>query len=140
MLGGDRHTAKYAPDGRLLISYRGVTPGMKRLPGGKELSGPLPTAGDWAAWVGTWEDLVSGKLGQYLLRLKDNHLGADTAYPGVERLPDGTFVLVTYGHWTRDESPYLLSVRLRLEELDARAATAPRLQFSPGGPSLIATP
>jgi hypothetical protein len=53
------------------------------------------------------------------VRLKDNHHGADCAYPGVEVLPDGTFVVTTYGHWEKGEQPYILSVRLKLSELDA---------------------
>lgn len=121
-LTGDRHTGKYAPDGRLLLSFRGITPGMSRVRGTGESAGPLPTAGDWAAWVGTWDDLVSGAPGQYVVRLMDNTKGSDTTYPGVEVLPDGTFVLVTYGHWTRGEEPYIMCVRLRLDELDAKAA------------------
>jgi hypothetical protein len=51
----------------------------------------------------------------------DNTKGSDCAYPGVERLPDGTFVTTTYGHWQTGEAPYVVSVRLRLEELDAKA-------------------
>jgi hypothetical protein len=45
----------------------------------------------------------------------------DTTYPGVEVLPDGTFVVTTYGHWTAGEQPYIMSVRLKLEELDSLA-------------------
>jgi len=44
-----------------------------------------------------------------------------SSYPGVEVLPDGTFVVTTYGHWQKGEAPYILSVRLKLEELDALA-------------------
>jgi hypothetical protein len=51
----------------------------------------------------------------------DNRNAWDCAYPGVEVLPDGTFVLTTYGHWTDGEPPYIMSVRLKLEELDALA-------------------
>ena len=51
----------------------------------------------------------------------DNTQGADCAYPGVELLPDGTIVTTTYGHWTDGESPYIVSVRLKLSELDERA-------------------
>jgi hypothetical protein len=109
-LNGDRHTAKYAPDGRLLISFRKVSP----------KGTDSPYEGDWVAWVGTFEDLAEGRPGQYLVRLKDNTKGSDCAYPGVEILPDGTFVLTTYGHWIKDAQPYILSVRLKLEELDAR--------------------
>ena len=79
------------------------------------------TQGDWVAWVGVYEDLALGREGQYQVRLKDNHVGADFAYPGVEVLPDGTFVVTTYGHWAPGEAPYILSVRLKLQELDAMA-------------------
>jgi BNR repeat-like domain len=104
-LTGDRHTAKYAPDGRLLVSFRDMTHDS-------------PTHGDWVAWVGTFDDILKGREGQYRVRLMDNTEGTDCAYPGVEVLPDGTFVLTTYGHWTAGEPPYIMSVRLRLDELD----------------------
>lgn len=112
-LTGDRHTGKYAPDGRLLISFRCISPEEKR--------DERPFEGDWVGWVGAWEDLVQGREGQYVVRFKDNVKGYDTTYPGVEVLPDGTFVLTTYGHWDAGEEPYVLSVRVRLEELDGRA-------------------
>jgi hypothetical protein len=51
----------------------------------------------------------------------DNTKDADCAYPGVEVLPDGAFVLTTYGHWTSGEPPYIVSVRLELDELDRLA-------------------
>ena len=108
-LTGDRHNGAYSKDGRLLISFRDTTR-------------KSPTKGDWVAWVGTYDDIVSGREGQYRVRIKDNHKSADCAYPGVERLPDDTFVLTTYGHWTPNEQPYILSVRLTLAELDALAA------------------
>ena len=110
-LTGDRHTAKYAPDGRLFISFRDRT----------HVS---PTSGDWVGWVGTYEDIVEGREGQYRVRLMDNHRRSDTAYPGVELLPDGTIVTTTYGHWTPGEEPYVVSVRFKMEELDARARSA----------------
>ena len=106
-LTGDRHTARYCPDGRLFVSFRDRTL-------------ESPTHGDWVGWVGTWEDIVQGREGQYRVRIADNTRGADCAYPGVERLPDGTIVTTTYGHWTEGESPYVLSVRFTLEELDRR--------------------
>lgn len=34
----------------------------------------------------------------------------------------GTFVAATYGHWTKGESPYIVSVRFKLEEIDRMAA------------------
>lgn len=107
-LTGDRHQAKYAPDGRLVISFRDTTHDS-------------PTKGDWVAWVGTYGDIVQSREGQYRIRLMDNHKGADCAYPGVLVLPDGTFVLTTYGHWTPNEPAYVVSVRFKLDEIDALA-------------------
>ena len=91
------------------------------------------TDGDCAAWVGTYEDIVNGKPGQYVLRLLDNKKGHDTTYPGVELLPDGTFVVTTYGHWEAGEEPYIMSTRYTLGELDARAAKVPRIALSEDG-------
>ena len=108
-LTGDRHTGKYAPDGRLLVSFR-------------DTAADSPTQGDWVAWVGTYDDIRQGRDGQYRVRLMDNHHAWDCAYPGVEVLPDGTFVLTTYGHWVEGEEPFVVSVRLTLAELDALAA------------------
>jgi len=115
-LTGDRHTGKYGPDGRLFISFRCISPVPKRE--------HRPFEGDWVGWVGTWEDIVEGRPGQYVVRLKDNTHAYDTSYPGVEVLPDGTFVTTTYGHWVKNERPFILSVRFRLSELDSMARHA----------------
>lgn len=50
----------------------------------------------------------------------DNTKDADCCYPGVEVLPDGTFVTTTYGHWIEGEPPFVVSVRFTLDELDAK--------------------
>ncbi|HEY5311160.1 MAG TPA: sialidase family protein [Pirellulales bacterium] len=107
-LTGDRHVGRYAPDGRLFISFRDTTLDSS-------------TRGDWVAWVGTYDDIVQGREGQYRVRLMKNHKGYDCAYPAVELLPDGTLVATTYGHWTEGQPPYIVSVRLKLEELDHQA-------------------
>jgi len=107
-LTGDRHTGRYAPDGRLFITFRDTTH-------------ESPTKGDWVGWVGRYGDIVYGRQGQYRVRLMDNHKGADCAYPGLELLPDGTFVTTTYGHWIEGEQPFIISVRFKLEEIDAKA-------------------
>jgi BNR repeat protein len=111
-LTGDRHVARYAPDGRLVVTFRDTT----------HVS---PTKGDWVAWVGRYADVVAGDEGQYRVRLMKNHKTVDCAYAGLELLDDGTFVATTYGHWTEGESPYIVSVRFKLEELDRKAAQLP---------------
>jgi hypothetical protein len=105
-LTGDRHTGKYAPDGRLFISFRDTTRESK-------------TKGDWVGWLGTYDDIAQGREGQYRVRLMKNHKNGDCAYPGVECLPDGTFVCTTYGHWTKGEAPYIMSVRFTLQDIDS---------------------
>jgi len=105
---GDRHTAKYAPDGRLFISFRDMAEGDR-------------WKGDWVAWVGTYDDIVKGRDGQYLVRLMDNKDSWDSTYPGVEVLRDGTIVATTYGHWEAGKEPFILSVRVNLRELDELA-------------------
>ena len=107
-LTGDRHTARYTADGRLFISFRDRTH-------------ETPTFGDWVAWVGSYSDILNSREGQYRVRLMDNTKSADCAYPPVEILLDDTLVTTTYGHWTEGESPYIVSVRLKLSELDALA-------------------
>lgn len=112
-LTGDRHTGKYGPDGRLFISFR-------------DMARESPTRGDWVGWVGTFADIENGREGQYRVRLMDNKKGTDCAYPGVEVLPDGTFVTTTYGHWIEGEPPYIVSVRFTLPELDVKAKAQSR--------------
>lgn len=110
-LTGDRHAGTYAPDGRLFITFRDTTL-------------ESPTKGDWVAWVGRYDDIVQGREGQYRVRLMQNHKGSDCCYPGVEKLKDGTIVTTTYGHWTEGQQPYIMSVRLKLGELDRKARAA----------------
>ena len=112
-LTGDRHVARYAPDGRLVVAFRDMAAGSA-------------TQGDWIVWVGRYEDLLTGGHGQYRARLMDNVDSWDSSYPGLELLPDGTFVATTYGHWQRGEEPYIVSVRFRLEELDPLARRVAR--------------
>ncbi|MBQ8955312.1 MAG: exo-alpha-sialidase [Clostridia bacterium] len=99
-LTGDRHTIRYLPDGRLFVSFR-------------DMCHESPTHGDWCGWVGTYEDIASGREGQYRVRLMKNYDGADCAYPGVLVLPDGTVAATTYGAWTPGEPQYIVTVRFK---------------------------
>jgi hypothetical protein len=134
-LTGDRHVLKYTPDGRILAVFRDISrdavkpdledlaekreePNLSKI--ALETGQGSPTEGDWVGWIGTWNDLVTGKKGQYRIRFKDNIHGWDCSYPGVELLTDGTFVVTTYGHWEKDREPYILSVRFTMKELDEK--------------------
>ena len=104
-LTGDRHVAKYAKDGRVFATFR-------------DMAANSPTKGDWVGWVGRYEDIINGRPGQYRVRFMDNMDSWDSTYPGLELLPDGAFVTTTYGHWVKDEEPFIVSVRFTLAELD----------------------
>jgi hypothetical protein len=82
-LHGDRHKHIYLPDGRLVIAFR-------------DMGKSSPTRFHFVAWVGRYEDIVSGKDGQYKIKLLHSHKGGDCGYPGLELLPDGTIVATTY--------------------------------------------
>ncbi len=105
-LTGDRHVARYAPDGRLVIVFR-------------DMAHETPTKGDFVGWIGTYADLRNRREGQYRVRLVDNQGSPfDTGYAGLELLPDGTFVATTYAVTQKGEMPLILSVRFKMEELD----------------------
>lgn len=78
---GDRHTYKYASDGRLVIVFEDMAKGR--------------THENLVAWVGNFEDLETGNDGQYKIKLLDNFGKGDSNYPALILLPDGTFVAVT---------------------------------------------
>ena len=108
-LTGDRHVAKYIPDGRLVVVFRDMAKNSQ-------------TRGDLVAWVGTYKDIVNGREGQYRVRLMDNKgEPKDGGYAGLEVLPDGTLVATSYGRWEDDQDPYIVSIRFTLGELDEKA-------------------
>lgn len=115
-LFGDRHVAKYAPDGRLVVCFRDT--------GGAYGS---PTSTHFVAWVGRYEDIVAGRDGAYRVKLLHSHKGGDNGYPGLELLPDGTFVATTYIKYRPGpEKNSVVSARFRLDEADRLAAARGR--------------
>jgi hypothetical protein len=110
-LTGDRHMSCYAPDGRLVVAFRDMA----------KLS---PTKGSYVAWVGTYDDIVSGREGQYRVKLLHQYGDQpwDCGYSGVECLPDGTIVATTYVKYRPGpEKNSIISVRFKLEEIDRLA-------------------
>ncbi len=106
-LHGDRHKARYAPDGRLVVCFRDT---------GKA----SPTKNHFVAWVGRYEDLRAGREGHYRVKLLHSHHGGDCGYPGLELLPDGTFVATTYIKLRPGpEKNSVVSTRFALAETDA---------------------
>ena len=77
------------------------------------------------------QNIVNGNPGQYVIRIADNKKSWDTTYPGVEVLEDGTILTTTYGHWQEGEQPYIISVRLKANEIDELAQKSPKLSIKP---------
>lgn len=108
-LTGDRHHFHLSADGTLVGVFRDMAPGS-------------PTKEDFVAWVGHWNDLVSGREGDYRVRLLANPgRWKDTGYAGLEKLPDGAYVATTYVPLAPGERPSIVSVRFDLSELKPQA-------------------
>ncbi len=87
-----------------------------------------PTKSHFVAWVGRYEDIVSGRDGDYKIKLLHSNRGSDCGYPGVELLPDGTIVATTYIKYRPGpELNSVVSVRFNLAETDKLAAATPAL-------------
>ncbi len=123
-LTGDRHVAKYAPDGRLVVAFR-------------DMAKTSPTYGHYVAWVGRFEDLLAGDGGDYRIKLLHNALRTESDEPGkgntdcgysdLELLPDGTIVATTYlKHAPGPEKHSVVNTRFQLEETDALLASRAR--------------
>jgi len=63
--------------------------------------------------------LLEGTSGQYKIKLLHSYAGSDCGYPGLEILPDGTIVAITYVKMRPGpEQHSIVGVRFKLEETD----------------------
>ncbi|MEG1963480.1 MAG: hypothetical protein RR123_01240 [Clostridia bacterium] len=123
-LAGERHKAEYDPiSGRLLITYRA-----------DNWKGVIKSkinwySQGWFAWVGTYDDLVNSKPGDYLIKLAHTYLDGqsapqieadgDTGYAGNVVFKDGLFVLTSYGRFEPiKENTFVVTKRLRLADIE----------------------
>lgn len=105
-LTGDRHMMKYTPDGRLIAVFRDMAPNS-------------PTKGHFVAWVGNYKDLREKTSGQYKVKLLHSYAGSDCGYPGLEILPDGTIIAITYIKIKPGKEQHsIVEVRFKLEDVD----------------------
>lgn len=108
-LTGDRHAGVFTKDGRMVVAFR-------------DQAINSPTKGHFVAWVGTYDDIKSGKPGQYRVKLLHNYAEriGDCGYPGVELLPDGTIVATTYVKYAPGKEKHsVVSLRFNLAATDA---------------------
>jgi hypothetical protein len=107
-LTGDRHVAKYTPDGRLVVAFR-------------DRMADSPFYGHFVVWVGRYEDIVNKGEGRYRVKLLHSYAGWDCGYPGLEILPDGTIIATTYIKYTEGDNKHsIVSVRFKLEDLEKK--------------------
>jgi len=116
-LTGDRHVIKAVPDGRLVVAFR-------------DMAKTSATYGHYIAWVGTYDDIVSRREGQYRIKLLNNAARTKTDVPGqgsfdcgysdLELLADGTVIATTYLKYADGpEKNSVVSTRFKLSETDA---------------------
>lgn len=98
------------PDGREVIVFRDMAP-------------KSPTRGHFVGWVGPYEAIRSKEeAGTYRIKLLHNYAGSDCGYPGIQLLPDGTILAVTYLKYRDDACKHsVVSVRFTIDETDRRA-------------------
>lgn len=125
-INGERHKAAYDPiSGRLVISFREIILDYNN-------DGVIEEddwmAGDWVAWVGTYDDLINGGEGEYRILLGQDFTpsrkSGDCGYAGNVVMRDGTFFLNSYGYFDKEEviqkgkeaRPYIIGVRFRLTD------------------------
>lgn len=106
-LAGERHKIMYDPTDptgqTLIITFREIKYFVNE-------SGAMTNwlAGDWIAWVGTYDDIMNQHEGRYRILLcedwSNNAKSGDTGYAGLVVQSDGTFIMDSYGHWDKEVS------------------------------------
>ena len=108
-LSGDRHVARYTPDGRLIVAMR-------------ERGRRSKTKFHFVAWVGNYDDIKAGREGEYRIKLLHSYASSDCGYPGLEVLPDGTIVATTYIKYRPGKKKHsVVSTRFTMTETDKMA-------------------
>lgn len=106
-LAGERHKALYDPvSGKLLITFREIQFDLdydNKFEGGNDW-----ICNSWGMWVGSYEDLIAQRDGDYRFRLSEdwtrNRYKGDCGYTGMTVDENGLFVMDSYGHWDRKAS------------------------------------
>lgn len=113
-LTGDRHVIRYAPDGRVVAVMRDrAGQGFDKW--------QSETYGHFVAWVGTYDDIIERRPGEYRIKLLHSYANWDCGYAGFEVLPDGTFVATTYIKYQPGPKKHsVVSTRFTLDELDKK--------------------
>ncbi|MBL6538576.1 DUF4091 domain-containing protein [Streptococcus suis] len=105
-LQGERHKILVDPiSGKLVVTFREIILDYNR---NGQIENNDWMAGDWIAWIGSVDDLLQQNEGQYRIRLAEdfttNAKSGDTGYTGATVSPDGTFNLISYGHFDKEFS------------------------------------
>lgn len=111
-LTGDRHIGIHTQDNRMVFAFRDQAP-------------KSPTLGHFVAWVGSYDDIRSGREGAYRIKLLHSYAGRDCGYPGLELLADDTIIATTYIKYRdTNEKHSVISTRFKLAETDRLLAKA----------------
>ena len=119
-LTGDRHQGVTLPDGRLVVAFRD-----------KALNSP--TAGDFVAWIGTYDELKTCTVGDsYRVRLLKSYKGDDCGYPGIELVSaeEKRIAATTYiKYWDDNRQNSVVTKLFSVAETDWRVASTGALEY-----------
>ncbi len=125
---GERHKAVYDPTtGQYFITFREIILDYNN--DGAVTSGDW-RAGEWYAWVGTYEQLMSGGDGNYRICLANDYTpttySGDTGYAGLCITEDGTIFTDSYGNFDPEDTSnktFIIGVKFRLAEIEQAMST-----------------
>lgn len=135
-LSGERHKAEWLNDGRLFITFRSIERDGAKWKKYKEKNSQKWYSEGWIAWVGTFDDLVNSKEGQYRVKVAHTYLdkqkepqvtaNGDTGYCGNAVLPDGKVFTCSYGKFGekigKDYKTYIVGKVIDVKLLDELVA------------------
>lgn len=105
-LAGERHKIAVDPiSKRLMIVFREIKYDINQ---NNRMERNDWLAGEWLAWVGSYDQLMNLEEGDYNLEIAKDYAptpkSGDTGYTGIVALKNGEFVMVSYGHFNEEES------------------------------------
>ncbi len=131
-INGERHKADWLDDGRLFITFRSIERDKEKIKKYSSTSAKAWFSEGWVAWVGTFDDLVNGKEGEYRIKLAHTYLkgqdspeveaNADTGYCGNVVLPNGNVVTSSYGCFQSADKTIIVSKTIDISLLDELVA------------------
>lgn len=135
-INGERHQPVQLADGRIFMTFRSINRASDNMTEKVEHNGMGKGAWyseGWVAWVGTYDDLLNGREGQYRIKLQHTYLNGqtgpalsangDVGYCGNVLMANGKIMTSTYGRFEKDTTKTIVvSKVIDMAQVDALIA------------------